>query len=328
MFVGGYPTSTGRTARGFTLTELLVIIAIIAVVLAVAVPSFSTLMRDMAASKARSEVFAALTAARSRAITSRNMVALHIFRDVAPVYSVARGSNVTTNVLYDQADPAAVNQFRWGVRFDPATGLPASGMPHIPTNQLTLRLEVPNPDSLHNRSAMNTRQAIEFVWPADHEPIVLPPSLGICRPGTDLAWTVRTELSQTVPAAGRLNFAEDFYIVFAEDGKAVTVLVDYDLYYNTTYPPSPTSMPPPPPPPRTPPDRETNYVAQAVYPDATSTTAVADPGTWSSSGFCLYDVPTFQTQPDATARYNYVNRSDNVVTLSAYTGLPLEGGLR
>jgi prepilin-type N-terminal cleavage/methylation domain-containing protein len=174
----------GHRARGFTLSEMMLTVAIMVAVLVVTVPSFTAISRDLELSKARSDVFAALTAARSRAITSHNMVALHIFRDTGNVYTVPRDSGISTAVGYNQST-LVNNSYRWGVNFDPATGRPAYGLPHIPTNKMTMRLEVPNPDSTHNLAATDPT-ALEFFWPADHDPIVLPESLGICRPQTPL----------------------------------------------------------------------------------------------------------------------------------------------
>lgn len=294
-------------ARGFTLTEMMTVIAIIFAVLAIAVPSFTAVNRDLGLSKARSDVFAALTAARSRAITNRNMVALHIFRDNG-VYSVARDSADPTQVGYDQST-AVVNAWRWGVNFNAVTGLPDHGLPHIPTNKMIMRLEVPNPDAVHNIAGTDltgtpVTGAVEFFWPADHDPVILPDSLGIVRPYTDLAYTAYTEQSEVVATQGRVSLAEDFYIVFTEDGKIATVLPDYDLLYNKAA-------------------SATNKVLTEVYPDATSTVKVANAATWSASGLCLYDMTKFKSLPTTGSQYTYVNSQGCLVMLSPYTGLPL-----
>jgi prepilin-type N-terminal cleavage/methylation domain-containing protein len=275
----------GHKARGFTLTELMVTVAIIVAVLVVTVPSFTVIRRDLELTKARSDVFASLTAARSRAITSHNMVALHIFRDTGSVY------------------PAGAN-YRWGVNFDPA-GMPAYGLPHTPSNTMMMRLEVPNPDRVHNAST-NPNNAIEFFWPADHDPVILPDSLGICRPQTPFGLATDTPPGEYVQTeTARVKFADDFYIVFAEDGKLITVLADYNLDYN---PASPT----------------TNTVSTALVTQTGGAIAGMGAATWSASGLCLYDMPTYKAQPTPAAAYNYVNREDNTVTLSPYTGLLME----
>lgn len=294
----------GRKARGFTLSELMVTVAAIVVVLVVTVPSFTAISRDLELSKARSDVAAALTAARRRALRDRTMVALHIFRDAGPVYSVPRESSIATSAGYNQS-LTATNSFRWGVSFDAATGLPAYGLPHTPTNKMVMRLEVVNPDSEHNRNA-TVPTATEFVWPADHDPVILPDSLGVCRPQTPFGYQTDVPPGQCVETEiGRVKFAEDFYIVFAEDGKLATVLVDYNLAYN-------------------PAARATNVASTALV-DATGAPIPGlDEATWSASGLCLYDMNTYKAQPNATAAYNYVNRTDNTVTLSPYTGQPME----
>jgi type II secretory pathway pseudopilin PulG len=269
------------------MVELLVVLAIIGVVLAVTIPSMTTLSRDLETNKARSDVFASLTAARSRAIASHNLVALHIFRDTAPVYSVPAGSTDPTQAAFSQSDPTQANWLRWGVQFNPTTGLPAAGMPHVPTNQLTMRLEIPNPDSLHNQSATPTGPngliPLEFFWPADHDPIILPPNVAICQPA--MQQNVNLTQTEVAGATGQVDCANDFYIVFAEDGKVVTISVDYNLAYALANP--------------------TNNVAAPA---------------WSASGLCLFDPKAAAAAPNWMT---YVDQ--NAITISGYTGLPLEG---
>ena len=290
-------------ARGFTLIELLLAVAIMGVVMAIAVPSFVTISRDLELSKARSDVFGALAAARSRAITSRSLVALHIFRD-NDVYNVPRDSTDPSLADYNRCANYVThpNFLRWGVSPNPASGVPTYGLPHIPTNKMIMRLEVANPDSVHDLNgptagSANTNSAIEFYWPADHEPVILPDSLGVCRPQTNLDYSVQTE-------NGRVNAAEDFYIVFAEDGKMASVLIDYDLRLDLT-------------------NRILNAIGQTVYTTPTGATVAANPGTWSASGLCLYDMATYKAQPSAADEWTYVNRADNTLMISAYTGMPL-----
>jgi hypothetical protein len=236
------------------------------------------------------------------------MVALHIFRDTGLAYTVPRESNDPTKALYNQST-AARNSFRWGVSLNPINGNPTNGtaqygLPHVPTNKTILRLEVPNAETSHTANN-NPNFAIEFFWLADHDPITLPDSLGICRPGTILGYSVDTELGTT---AARVNLADDFYIVFAEDGKVATVLVDYDLYTNLAA-------------------RLANVVSNDVYPDPTNTGSVWSPGTWSASGLCIYDTAKAKSLADNNTtngvRYSYLNSQGCLVTLSPYTGLPL-----
>jgi len=282
-----------------TLAELLVIIAIIGVVLAVAVPSFSTLLRDMSTNKAKSDVFAALTAARGRAIATRSLVALHVFRD-SPLYGVASTSPVRA---------------RWGYTWhaDTSEWIP---VPHIPTGKMVMRLEVPNPKHSAGGSG-----GVGFIWPVDHEPVVLPETLGVCRPDTVLfnaqdvslaakdGWYVDISSDFGAPpdtAAYRLAYYEDFYIVFTEDGKLATVLVDYNVN----------------------PDTGPQTVVRSV-----NTANVGQ--TWSAPGLCLFDVNRFRslsddydTQMTDRDQYAYINGLDCHIALSAYTGMPLEGVMR
>jgi type IV fimbrial biogenesis protein FimT len=63
-------------ARGFTLPEMLAVVAILATLSALAAPSFSGLIATMRARSASSELYAALTRARSEAIKRNAEVTL------------------------------------------------------------------------------------------------------------------------------------------------------------------------------------------------------------------------------------------------------------
>jgi prepilin-type N-terminal cleavage/methylation domain-containing protein len=259
--------------RGFTLVELLVAIAIMAVVMAIAVPSFVSIRRDLERSKARSDVYGALAAARGRAITSRNMVALHIFRDT----------------LAYQTDPR-----RWGQTYNGAW----TGTPHFATNRMMMRLETAK------RAAGN---AVEFSWPADHDPIILPENLGICRPGpgVDFYADIRNEFVPAAALTMNLWYPEDFYIVFGDDGKLVDVLVDYASYFDSSNP-----------------GTDLNPAPATTLVNAGGTPV---PGnlTWSSSALCIYDMATYKAQPNIAAAYAYATRAENTWMINAYTGMPL-----
>ncbi len=254
-------------------------IAIITVLLTVAVPSFTTMAKDIELERARSDIFAALTAARTRAVRDRTMVALHVFRDSAPVYQ---------------------SFFRWGHTWDP-TALAWSDPthPHIPTNKMTMRLEVA-------RWSDPATNAVEFVWPNDHDPIVLPDSIGICQPGSDPAYTTYTvdvsnEFVPPASPAAMLPFYQDFYIVFSQDGKLATVLVDYNCQYDTT-------------------GANNNLVTDQVFDSGGNPVG----STYSAGGLCIYDTKKFKSlSASPAAQQAYVNRSDNLLMISPYTGLPL-----
>jgi type IV fimbrial biogenesis protein FimT len=65
-----------RRARGFTMPELLAVVAIMATLSALAAPSFSGLIATMRARSASSELYASLTRARSEAIKRNAEVTL------------------------------------------------------------------------------------------------------------------------------------------------------------------------------------------------------------------------------------------------------------
>lgn len=231
-------------ARAFSLSELLIVVAIIAIVLAIAVPSFNTVAHDIAHKQARSDIFAALTAARSRALRERKMVALHIFKDSGPVYA---GTSTST---------------RWG------------GVAHIPTNKMVMRLETA-------RWTDGATDPVEFLYNNDHDPIILPDSIGIAQPGTAIGAPVTVEGSQSVKSY------EDFYLVFADDGKLATVQVDY-----------------------------------LCEPVGAAANGTSSPGN-SATGLCIYDPMKFESLTTPATQYDYVNRDDKRIIISAYTGLPM-----
>jgi len=276
----------GRTAAraGFTAAELLVVIAILVVVFLIVVPAFKSATRDVELQRARADIFAALNAARSRAIRERTLVALHIFRDAAPVYLAQPVAG----------DPHSSDSQRWG------------GLAHTPTGKITLRIEVPDEQATNWNVQNGSVNAVQFRWPADHEPLVMPDFVGIARPMTKLDEQIQVPGNPPAEPGGVINFYEDFYIVFAEDGRLTTVLVDYDL--------SDTSV--------------------------VKTEDSDDPNTYSASGLCIYDVAKFKSLPDdgdesidevndgddlnVEDRFAYINRSDNRVIISPYTGLPFK----
>ena len=67
----------GRT-RGFTLTELLIVIAIAAILAAVAVPSFKTTIRNMSVRSAADNLVVDIQYARSEAIRTKRVVSLKL----------------------------------------------------------------------------------------------------------------------------------------------------------------------------------------------------------------------------------------------------------
>ena len=63
-----------RSARGFTLPELLIAIAVLAILLGVGVPSFTQFVRDQRVKTVSFELFSTLVQARSEAITRNGSV--------------------------------------------------------------------------------------------------------------------------------------------------------------------------------------------------------------------------------------------------------------
>ena len=65
-----------RPARGFTLVELLVTLAIITIMVSIGIPMYGQFTRQSAVSPASSELIAALNEARSRAVAERHVIQL------------------------------------------------------------------------------------------------------------------------------------------------------------------------------------------------------------------------------------------------------------
>lgn len=68
------PRNTQCRQRGLTLIEILIALAVAAVLLGLAVPSFSGLMQRMASETAARQLFSALTLARAQALSTRQAV--------------------------------------------------------------------------------------------------------------------------------------------------------------------------------------------------------------------------------------------------------------
>jgi len=70
-----------RNARGFTLTELMIVVAVFAVLVTLALPSYNQFVRNQRVKSASFDVFSSLVQARSEAITRNASIT------VAPVSS-------------------------------------------------------------------------------------------------------------------------------------------------------------------------------------------------------------------------------------------------
>ena len=89
-----FSRSAHHDTSGFTLTELLIVIAIAAVVAAVAVPSFKTTSRNMAVRGAANELISGIQFARSEAIRINQTVSLTLNGRTWQVFVDTNGNNI------------------------------------------------------------------------------------------------------------------------------------------------------------------------------------------------------------------------------------------
>jgi type IV fimbrial biogenesis protein FimT len=107
--------------RGFTLVEMMVVITVLAILLAIAAPSFDTLVKNNRLASASSEVQSALSLARNEAVTRRQFVTVCPSADGASC-SGDWGSHNGVIVFADNGTPGVVGsqQIFKIIQFDPS----------------------------------------------------------------------------------------------------------------------------------------------------------------------------------------------------------------
>lgn len=97
---------TNRLQKGFTLIEMMVTVAILAIILGIGVPSFQTLIERNRVSAASNKLFTALTTARSEAIRRGQNITLNRTGDSwTGGWSIAAGN---TTLRFENALPNGI----------------------------------------------------------------------------------------------------------------------------------------------------------------------------------------------------------------------------
>lgn len=148
-----------REARGFTLIELMIVCAVVAVVLAIAVPGLSAYRTTMALQQARAQVIADVRTARQAAVTRHRGVIVTFGNGVATTnvttYSIL--TDLNGNAAPDPGEPYNTRSLPSGVKMSTAlnptdrlnfdtSGLLAAG---TSGGRLILGASRGRPDTLH-----------------------------------------------------------------------------------------------------------------------------------------------------------------------------------
>ena len=108
-------TSHPIREHGFTMTELLIVLAIVAILSAVAAPSFRNMIRDMSVSSAADELVAGLQFARSEAVRINQTTRFSLQGRTWKVLNSTAGGTVLREVTYSDRILAQTNT--WNLDF-------------------------------------------------------------------------------------------------------------------------------------------------------------------------------------------------------------------
>ncbi len=123
------PRTIGRGFAGFTLIELMVVVAIIVMAMGVMAPTLIEFFRNQKLKNMRSHFSSALSVARLMAITERSAIRVVFFREGVRVYHVQNKAFRRDEEFIPESAPGSAQGITFNLRFARDGGMPNSELP-------------------------------------------------------------------------------------------------------------------------------------------------------------------------------------------------------